>query len=111
MADKVADSSAFNLICTSQPQPQQDLAGIKQAYRPLDSVRRSPDHRRSPNPYQVHALRAHALSLSQGGGPWTISDVHYVQLNGSGQEVVSVCEQYVDHLTKLVARFNQFERI
>jgi hypothetical protein len=58
-----------------------------------------------PNPYQVHALRAHALSLSQGGGPWTISDVHHVQLNGSGQEVVAVCEQYVDHLTKLVQDF------
>jgi hypothetical protein len=58
-----------------------------------------------PSPYQVHALRAQALSLRQGGGPWTISDVHYVQLNGSEQEVVAVCEQYVDHLTKLVQDF------
>src|SRR5262249_5837678 len=55
-----------------------------------------------PSPYQVHALRAQALSLRQSGGPWTISDVHYVQLNGSEQEVVAACEQYVDHLTKLV---------
>jgi hypothetical protein len=58
-----------------------------------------------PSPYQVHALRAYALSVRQGGGPWTISDVHYVQLNGSEQEVVAVCEQYVDHLTKLVQDF------
>jgi hypothetical protein len=59
----------------------------------------------APPPYQVHALRAYALSLRQGGGPWTISDVHYVPLNGSEQEVVAVCEQYVDHLTKLVQDF------
>src|SRR5262245_9020487 len=59
----------------------------------------------APSPYQVHALRAYTLSLTQGGGPWTISDVHYVQLNGSEQEVVTVCEQYVDHLTKLVQDF------
>ena len=59
----------------------------------------------APSPYQVHALRAYTLSLTQGGGPWTISDVHYVQLNGSEQEVVAVCEQYVDHLTKLVQDF------
>jgi hypothetical protein len=58
-----------------------------------------------PDPYQVHALRAHALSLRQGGGPWTISDVHYVELNGSEQEIVAVCEQYVDHLSKLVQDF------
>jgi hypothetical protein len=58
-----------------------------------------------PDPYQVHALRAYALSLRQGGGPWTISDVHYVQLNGSEQEVVALCEQYVDALAKLVQDF------
>ena len=58
-----------------------------------------------PSPYQVHALRAHALSLRQSGGPWTSSDVHYVQLNGSEQEVVAACEQYVDYLTKLVQDF------
>jgi hypothetical protein len=59
----------------------------------------------APSPYQVHALRAQALSLRQGGGPWTISDVHYVQLNGSEQEVVAACEQYVDYLTRLVQDF------
>jgi hypothetical protein len=58
-----------------------------------------------PSPYQVHALRAQALSLRQGGGPWTISDVHYVHLNGSEQEVVAACEQYVDYLAKLVQDF------
>src|ERR1700730_1224637 len=58
-----------------------------------------------PSPYQVHALRAQALSLRQGGGPWTISDVHYVQLNGSEQEVGAACEQYVDYLTRLVQDF------
>src|SRR5262249_55973280 len=57
-----------------------------------------------PNPSQVHARRAYVLSL-QGGGPWTISDVHYVQLNGSEQEAVAVCEQHVDHLTKFVQDF------
>jgi hypothetical protein len=57
-----------------------------------------------PNPSQVHARRAYVLSL-QGGGPWTISDVHYVQLNGSEQEAVAVCEQYVDYLTKFVQDF------
>jgi hypothetical protein len=59
----------------------------------------------SPDPYQVHALRARSLSLSQGGGPWTISDVHFVELNGSEQEIVAVCEQYVIHLTRLVQDF------
>jgi hypothetical protein len=59
----------------------------------------------SLDPYQVHALRAYALSLRQSGGPWTITDVHYVQLNGSEQEVVAVCEQYEDHLTKFVQDF------
>jgi Transposase domain (DUF772) len=58
-----------------------------------------------PSPYQVHALRAYALSLRQSGGPWTTSDVHYVQLNGSEQEVVALCEQYVDYLTKFVQDF------
>jgi hypothetical protein len=59
----------------------------------------------SPDPYQVHALRARSLSLSQGGGPWTISDVHFVELNGSEQEIVAICEQYVTHLTRLVQDF------
>jgi hypothetical protein len=59
----------------------------------------------SPDSYQVHALRAWSLSLSQGGGPWTISDVHFVELNGSEQEIVVVCEQYVNHLTRLVQDF------
>jgi hypothetical protein len=59
----------------------------------------------SLDPYQVHALRAYSLSLRQGGGPRTISDVHYVQSNGSEQEVVAMCEQYVDLLARLVQDF------
>jgi hypothetical protein len=59
----------------------------------------------APSPYQVHALRAQALSLRKSGGPWTSSDVHYVQLNGTEQEVVAACQQYVDYLAKLVQDF------
>jgi hypothetical protein len=59
----------------------------------------------SLDPYQIHALRAYALSLRQGGGPWTTSDVHYVQSNGSEQEAVAACEQYVGYLTKFVQDF------
>jgi hypothetical protein len=57
-----------------------------------------------PNPSQVHARRAYVLSL-QGSGPWTTSDVHYVQLNGSEQEAVAACEQYEGYLTKFVQDF------
>src|SRR5438445_7723748 len=45
------------------------------------------------------------VAADNGGGPWTSSDVHYVQLNGSEQEVVAACEQHLDHLTKLVQDF------
>ena len=58
----------------------------------------------SPDPYQIHALRVHALRLREGGGPWTISDVHFVEL-GAEQEIVTVCEDYADHLTRLVQDF------
>lgn len=57
------------------------------------------------DPYQVHALRFHALRLRVGGGPWTISDVHYVELQGKEQEIVTVCEQYVEFLARLVKDF------
>ena len=30
-----------------------------------------------PDPYQIGALRVDALRLREGGGPWTISDVHF----------------------------------
>jgi hypothetical protein len=59
----------------------------------------------NPDPYQIGALRVHALRLREGGGPWTISDVHFVELQGTEQEIVTVCEDYTDHLTRLVQDF------
>lgn len=60
----------------------------------------------SPDPYQGNiARRAHALHLRQQGGPWTMREVHYVEFQGTAREVVSVCEQYVQLLAKLIKDF------
>jgi hypothetical protein len=59
----------------------------------------------NPDPYQIHALRAYALSLRQGGGPRTHRDMHYVELEGKEQEIVIVCQRYVEFLTSLVQDF------
>jgi hypothetical protein len=58
-----------------------------------------------PDPYQIQALRAYALQLSQGGGPWTMREDHFVELNGTEQEITAVCGQYVEFLEKLVNDF------
>jgi hypothetical protein len=55
--------------------------------------------------YQTGALRHYALSLRQGGGPWTTRDLHFVELQGKEQEIVTVCEQYVEYLARLVKDF------
>jgi hypothetical protein len=59
----------------------------------------------TPNPYQTHALRAYALSLRQGGGPWTLGEKHYVVLEGKEQEIITVCQRYIEFLTRLVQNF------
>jgi hypothetical protein len=51
------------------------------------------------------SLRAYALSLRQGGRPWTHRDMHYVELEGKEQEIVIVCQRYVEFLTSLVQDF------
>jgi hypothetical protein len=57
------------------------------------------------DPYQIHALRAYSLSLRQGGGPRTARKVHYIPLRGKEQEIVSICERYVELLARVVKDF------
>jgi hypothetical protein len=58
-----------------------------------------------PNPYQPYTHRAYMLQLAQGGGPWTIREDHFVELNGTEREITTLCEQYVQFLQKLVNDF------
>ncbi len=60
-----------------------------------------------PDPYQLHTHRAYLLQLRQAGGPWTIREDHFVELDGKEQEVTTVCEQYVEFLEKLVTDFEK----
>jgi hypothetical protein len=58
-----------------------------------------------PNPYQIHSLRAYALQLRQGGGPWTTKEDHFVEFDGTEREITTVCEQYFQFLERLVNDF------
>lgn len=48
----------------------------------------------------IHAIRARYSAPGR-----TASEFRYVELQGKEQEVVSVCEQYVELLTRLVDDF------
>jgi hypothetical protein len=58
-----------------------------------------------PNPYQPYTHRAYLLQLRRGGGPWTIREDHFVELDGREQEITTVCERYFDFLETLVNIF------
>jgi hypothetical protein len=60
----------------------------------------------SPDAYQlgnVH-LRAQALALYGNGSVTTVAETHYVEMNNEKRDVVTVCDEYVDLLTKIVAQ-------
>jgi hypothetical protein len=58
--------------------------------------------------YQINILRVHALRLAQdkdSGMPLTSSETHYI--DGTDQEVVELCEQYVNYLEALLVDFER----
>lgn len=39
----------------------------------------------------------------QGGGPWTVAEVHYIEFNGEKREVAAFFEECVALLSRVVA--------
>jgi hypothetical protein len=62
-----------------------------------------PVSRRQPSPGSGTFFQP--ARLRQSSPSWTVSEFHYVELQGKELEIVEVCERYIDLLTRMVTDF------